>query len=77
MTVSSGGWAAPLSAEPPRMSSTVWALLPMAAHHSKAAVDRLEVGTRLSESTSVLKVKRQLRNFFWKTNVKGFHVLMG
>jgi hypothetical protein len=46
------------------MSSTVWALLPMAAHHSKAAEDRLEVGTRLSESTSVLKVNRQLKNFF-------------
>jgi hypothetical protein len=33
-------------------------------HHSKAAEDRLEVGTRLSESTSVLKVNRQLKNFF-------------
>jgi hypothetical protein len=41
----------------------------MAAHHSKAAEDKVEVGTRLSASTSVLKVRRQLKNFFYKNEI--------
>ena len=56
-------WSALVTAGSEMASSTVLALLPISLHQSTAAEASLLVGSRVSASTSTLRVRRQLRNF--------------